>query len=112
MLKNLIRRKDPEHFRPGIDPAWWGVPIVIALAVGVLHLLFQWDGKNPWAPGSDAPEQHVGRSNGKDANATEKPDPFLELADELKKGELKKDAAVTQPPLSPFEAAVRQNQKR
>ena len=42
----------------------------------------------------------------------EKPDPEVQLAEELKK-EPKKDAAVTQPPevLSPYEAAIRQHQQ-
>ena len=104
---NLIYRKDPETFRGGIDPAWWCVPIIIAIAVGVLLLIFEFDrGKlstQPFFP--RIPQEDVERS-------PEKPDPGVQLAEGLK-NEPKKDAAVTQPPemISPYEAAVRQHQK-
>ena len=106
-MADLIRSKDPGKLRPGIDPAWWCVPIVVALALGLLNLIFEQDSRTVEQRFSaPAPQVPDGRP--------EKPDPYAELEQELKKEkELKKDAAVTQPTetLSPYEAAVRQFQK-
>ena len=113
-MRNLMRRKDPERFQPpGIDPAWWCVPIVIVLALGLLHVIFQWDSRT-YAPRFSAPAPQELERRLEKLDRPEKPDPSAELAEELKKGELKKDAAVTQPSetLSPYEAAIRQQQKR
>jgi len=116
---NLMRTKDPERFRRGIDPAWWCAPIVIGLAVGLLFLVFEFDGSNYAQqllfPPPIRPAQNLKAYAAPDGSP-ERPDPHIELAEELKK-ELKTgpkvDAAVTQPSeiLSPYEAAIRQQQK-
>lgn len=89
-MPDLVRRKDPQKFRTGIDPAWWCVPIATALGVGVLFFIFEYDGSDfERQPIPQALEQGRPEKRKPEADIPEKRDSYLELAEELKRGGLK-----------------------